>query len=124
MIDITGVDLKKFVSKVYELSSPQGFGFRQPYLAELSDKDVEEILNFKGLRTVRSDMDYINGRACKMTVWEKEGKLEIEDSWYDHTNQQLEALLDSFGIKIDRLGKHSIACNCATCRQKRQEEKK
>lgn len=121
MIDITGVDLVKFAQKVYELSAPQGLGFLHFTPQPLSETDAKRIVeNSKGhYGGVVLDMDYVAGRACKMVVWEKDGKLVIRDSWYDHTDSQLQTLLNNFNIKGGAASEHGCACECADCKEKR-----
>jgi hypothetical protein len=116
MIDITGVDLVKFAQKVYELSSPQGLGFMHFTPEPLSDEEAKELVDLNKDSKYPLSMDYVYGRACKMTVFAEEGKLEIHDSWYDHTDKQFKDLLSEFGIKLDLHKKHSPACNCIDCR--------
>jgi hypothetical protein len=64
MIDITGVDLVKFVQAVYDLSKPQGLGFMHFRTGPLSDQDAKKCLPPDGRIAV--DTDYVNGRACKL----------------------------------------------------------
>jgi hypothetical protein len=118
MIDITGIDLVKFVQKVYELSVPQGLGFFHYTPVPLNKTEAEDILECSKNMGVVLDMDYINGRACKMVVWEKDGKLQINDSWYDHTDKQFCELLKSFGIEMKNKPVHGCACNCKDCQNK------
>jgi hypothetical protein len=63
-------------------------------------------------------MDYVKGRACKMTVWKKGGDLQIRDSWYDHTDDQFDELLSTFNISRGSKGEHGAACNCSDCRDR------
>lgn len=120
MIDITGVDLVKFAQKAYVLSMPQGLGFLHYTPAPLSDEEAKKIVECsKGfVGGIVLSMDYVNGRACKMNVWEKNGKLHITDSWYDHTDDQLRRLLEAFHIKLESTSEHGCACNCAKCQIK------
>ena len=99
-IDITDVDLIKFAKVVYSLSEPQGLGLLHFREGELSDEEAKEITersadsNFMAL-----GMDYVRGRSCKMTVRKEKGRLKINDQWYDHSQAQLQELLDACGIK-------------------------
>ena len=121
-IDITGVDLIELVKKVYELSSPQGLGILHFQEGSLSDTEAENIVElYKNDLNLALGMDYINGRACKFNVWRKDNKLYIDNSWYDHTDSQLQQLLDHFNIKIKTIRKHNIACNCIECQRKRRK---
>ena len=95
MIDITGIDLIKFVKKVYELSQPLGLGFLHYQEGNLSDEEAKALIHKNDPCIV--NMDYVKGRACKMKVFNRESKLEIHDSWYDHTDSQLEELLSIKG---------------------------
>ena len=118
MIDITGIDLAKFVSKVYELSAPKGLGFIHYTPKPLDDSDIKDIINTKHENIILS-MDYIYGRACKMTVWEKDGKWIIKDSWYDHEDSKLQELLSTFNITAPLKEKHLIGCECNECLNKK-----
>ena len=91
MIDITGIDLIKFVKKVYDLSQPLGLGFLHYQEGGLSNEAAKELIKENDPFIV--NMDYVKGRACKMKVFNKEGKLSIHDNWYDHNDNQLKELL-------------------------------
>jgi len=122
MIDITGVDLVKFVQRVYDLSSPQGMGFMYFTPEPLSVEEAREIIDsFKNDESVAVSLDYIKGRSCKMHVFKEGGKLQIHDNWYDHTDQQLKDLLSSTGVSIksDPICEHGFCCNCNDCIIKR-----
>lgn len=94
-IDITGVDKKKLVNAVYDLSSPVGLGFLHFNPAPLSDEEAEAIAD--GAHGVR--MDYVNGRCCKFKTYEVKGKTYIQDRWYDHYADDLSALLARVGMQ-------------------------
>jgi len=96
MIEITGTDMVKFVKKVYDLSSPLGLGLLHFRDEPLSDEDAEEIVNSPCGVT----MDYVHGRACKMRVTEKDGKLYIPDTWFDHSDTDLEQLLEVCTVAV------------------------
>lgn len=117
MIDVTSVDMVKFVQKVYELSQPQGMGMIHYQPGGLTDEEAKSIIQSDG--TI--DMDYIKGRACKMHTNRREGKLTISDNWYDHTDEQLAELLEFVGLTTTpdtRPDEHGVSCNCADCRTK------
>jgi hypothetical protein len=63
-------------------------------------------------------MDYVHGRACKMTVFKEDDKLLILDDWYDHTNGQYRRLLNHFNIELKTENEHGMACNCEDCQLK------
>jgi len=120
MIDVTDVNMVKFVQKVYELSQPQGMGMLHYQSGGLTSAEATELINADG--TV--NLDYVKGRACKMYTRKKEGRLVIDDKWYDHTNEQLAELLEHVGLSMTpgtRTDEHGAACNCADCRDKRGE---
>lgn len=116
MINITGVDLKEFIKQVYILSKPQGMGFLNfVETGSLNNCEVEEILS-RGLDYAPVSMDYIKGRACKMTVFKENNKLYISDNWYDHTNNQLIDLLNYLNVShILENKNHGHSCNCNDC---------
>jgi hypothetical protein len=115
MINITGIDLVRFAQKAYELSSPQGLGFMHFTPEPLSEERAKKMI---GDGNVALDMDYVDGRACKMVVWRKDDKLEMRDAWYDHSDEQLKQLLAAFNINLETQSAHSGACNCPDCRNK------
>ena len=126
MIEITGIDLKKFAKKVYELSMPQGLGFLHYQSGDLSDEQAKNIVSGgnnlfnRPTDRIALDMDYVSGRACKMIVFKEEGKLYIRKNWYDHTDTQLKMLLEHFNITTNEVIKHGISCNCLDCRGNRK----
>lgn len=93
--DITGTDLKVFVKKVYELSKPQGMGMLHYEPGDLDDATADEIVRSAAYHNPRFpiQLDYLKGRACKMTVTADGDRLYIQKSWYDHSPEQLEELL-------------------------------
>lgn len=123
MIDITGIDLVKFAKKVYEFSAPQGLGFLHYTPEPLSDDEAKQLVDiFENDKSWALDMDYVKGRACKMTVWQKDEKLEIHDDWFDHTDRIFDQLLSNFGIKRNLEVKHGMVCNCLDCQSLRAIE--
>lgn len=122
MIDVTDVDMVKFVQKVYELSQPQGMGMLHFQPGGLTSDEAEELVEADG--TV--SLDYVKGRSCKMYTRKDNGRLVIGDKWYDHTDAQLSELLEFVGIGVTpgtKAGEHGGSCNCADCRTKRGEDK-
>ena len=99
MIEITGVDLKRFAKKVYQLSEPTN---RQSPADPMSDTTMGMVLKTAGMRNWRKyvlDMHIVQGRACNMTVFENDqGRWFIQDTWYGHTKEQLHELLEHCGI--------------------------
>ena len=122
MIEITGVDLVEFVKKVYELSVPQGMGMLHYTPNPLSDEEAKQIVDrFKGDKMLALSMDYVKGRACKMTVRREDGKLTISDNWYDHTDRAYQQLLEHFNIQKPAENEHGCACNCIDCQHERSQ---
>jgi len=115
MIDVTGVDIIKFIQKVYELSQPQGLGLLHFRSGDLTEEDAKSFIRDDG----EVHLDYVKGRSCKMNVTKEDGKLLIRNSWYDHTDSQLSELLEFVGIKNAAKTQHGSACNCGDCREKR-----
>ncbi len=102
MIDITGTDLTKFVQAVYDLSRPQGLGFLHARDGGLSDEDAAKLRGMeKPDGHIALSMDYVHGRACKMTVWRDDGKLWINNTWYDHGPSLLTELLKRIGVSAE-----------------------
>ena len=96
MIDITGVDLRKFVQEVYARSSPQGLGMLHYQDGGLPDAEADAIIaRSKDDKRIAVSMDYVRGRSCKMVVFRHGDKLEIRDAWFDHTDAALNALLQA-----------------------------
>lgn len=96
MIDITGADLVDVVKAAYDLSSPQGLGHMHFKSGSLTDEQAKSLIN-EDCRTPIT-LDYVAGRACKLTVFKNGEKLYIRNSWYDHSEDQLLELIDRIGV--------------------------
>ena len=122
MIEITGVDLVVLVKEVYNMSVPQGLGFLHFTQDTLTDEEASTLINEEISDGRIVDMDYVKGRSCKFIVKKENGKLTIPDTWYDHTDNQLNLLLVTVlpdkNWNIDNK-EHSVACNCSACIVKR-----
>lgn len=99
-IDITGCNLRTLVAKAYELSTPQGLGFLHFTPKPLSEGEIDAIIA-QGDARYAVDMDYVNGRSIKLHVRREGGKLTMPDSWYDHSDSQLDELCAALGVKRD-----------------------
>ena len=98
-IDVTGVDLIKLVQEAYNLSAPQGLGFLHFTADPIFDKEAQLLIDATANDLgIAFSLDYVKGRACKLTVFKKDSKLWIINSWYDHTDAMLELLLERVGI--------------------------
>ncbi len=111
MIDVTGIDKAAFAKAVYRLSVPRGFGILHAKTGPLDDESANSIANQPTFH-----MNYVEGRACKMTLQEQDGKLLASDSWYDHTDRDYEELLSEFGFSRESRPAHSESCECNECR--------
>ena len=98
-IQIPAEKLPDLIRNAYALSRAQGLGFLQNHKTEISDDVVEQIIKPEG--RIAASMDYVNGRACKMTVFRREGQLFIDPRWYDHSTAQLKELLSRIGVSPD-----------------------
>ena len=94
MINVTKAKIIEIVKVAYDLSAPQGMGFVHFQEGGLTDEEAEAIINrCKNSPYYAVDMDYIKGRAVKLAVAKEGDKLFIPDSWYDHSEEQLQELL-------------------------------
>lgn len=123
-IDFKSIDPIEFIKKVYELSVPQGLGILHFKEGGLTDEEAKKILvNYRNDKMIYLDMDYVEGRACKMTVFRKGKKLFFRLPWYDHTDIQSEKLLKAIWPKDRKFpelkGEHGMSCNCIDCQMKR-----
>lgn len=92
MIEITGVDLRELVKKAYDLSEPRGMGMLHFEAGPLPESSVDDILA-RGTDKIPVSMDYVKGRAVKLTVWHFDDKLYLQNSWFDHSESDLLRLL-------------------------------
>ena len=84
----------------------------------LSDEDARNIVKASKDNSLALSLDYVFGRACKIVVFKDGDTLTIRDSWYDHTNQQLDELLSEFGFnRGGKSIKHGCSCNCKDCQK-------
>lgn len=95
MIDITGANLVEVAKAAYDLSVPQGMEFLHAIDGPMSNEHAASLIKDGRLAL---QMDYVNGRACKLTVFRYEGKLLIRNNWFDHSEDDLIELLDRIGF--------------------------
>ncbi|MBA7565285.1 hypothetical protein ES695_13645 [Candidatus Atribacteria bacterium 1244-E10-H5-B2] len=125
-IDITEIDLIQFVKEVYKLSIPAGLGRLHFKEGGLTDEDAKGILDiWKNDKQFALDMDYVGGRACKMTVFRDRNRIYIRSPWYDHTDMRLTMLLKAIWPEDKpfpelKAEEHGIACHCMHCQIKRR----
>lgn len=101
LIEVTGADLRVMVKAAYELSVPVGLGMLHFTLDDLSDEEIDSLINPTGRIAV--SMDYVRGRACKFTVWREvdTGRLFIRNEWFDHRSILLDEVLRRVGISAE-----------------------
>jgi hypothetical protein len=116
MIDVTGIDLVELAKEAYRLSVPQGLGLLHFTPEPLSNEEARSLVRPDDPYPL--DMDYCKGRSIKLHVRkERNGRLTLDDSWYDHTDDQYRRLLNSVGIVTPDLAPqfHGHSCNCKDC---------
>ena len=91
MIEVTGCDLVELAKAAYDLSVPQGLGFLHFEEGGLSDDEAKSLIKEDSLSPL--SLDYVKGRACKLTVFKDNDRLYINDKWFDHTEGQLAELV-------------------------------
>lgn len=108
----------EFARDVYSLSVPQGFGMMHYLPGTLSEEEAEEIVSASAdSKDVALSMDYVQGRACKMTVFRDGDRLFVNSPWFDHEDGELAELLSRHGVDADAAGhEHSPSCECGKCR--------
>lgn len=97
MIEITGAKLEDVARAAYDLSSPQGLGIIHFEEGGLTDEQIATLI--KNDPHFPLMMDYVKGRACKMTVYREGEKLFIDNQWYDHSDADLNELLSRISIE-------------------------
>lgn len=113
------LNLIEVVKKVYELSKPQGRGMFHYQPGPLTDKEAEILISLPNPDHIVLSLDYVKGRSCKFTIFKEEDGNYIDDSWYDHTDEQFKELLKTIGIDSPIKSKHGCSCNCDDCQRKR-----
>lgn len=99
MLEITGVDVKDLIRESYNLSSPQGLGYLHYEKGPLQEEIVEQLDGARSFKNVRVSMDYVLGRAVKLTVHQKNDRLFIPEEWYDHIPEQYDELFSRLGLE-------------------------
>ncbi len=99
MIEIKEDQIKKAVSAAYDLSRPVGLGFLHAISGPLPEDELNELTKFDGSNCIC--LDYVHGRAVKFNIIRKtiegETKYFISGKWFDHTEKDLNTLLDLIG---------------------------
>lgn len=99
MIDVTDAPLEAIVRAAYSFSRPQGLGHLHYQPGDLTDEEFAQIITATaGPSFVALSMDYVKGRACKMTVFQQDGRRYIDNRWYNHSDGQLRQFLETIGI--------------------------
>lgn len=89
MIEVTSIDLKELIKAAYKLSRPQGMGFVHFEEGELDKDSINKIIDKTNNDYCALSMDYVKGRAVKLTVFKEDGKLFIPNRWFDHSEEDL-----------------------------------
>jgi len=92
-LDVTGVDLVALTKAAYALSVPQGLGFLHAREGDLSAADAVRVITSSANSRIALTIDYLHGRAVKLTVFKDGDRLTMRDDWYDHSPSQLDELL-------------------------------
>lgn len=84
--------LDAVIRAAYDLSRPQGLGFLHVTEGPLDEATLTDIKTRESGRCA-AGMDYVHGRAVKLTVRRDGDKLYIPaDHWYDHSPEDLHEL--------------------------------
>lgn len=118
MIDVTGLDVKLFIQKVYDRSAPVGLGHLHYVPGIIPEDLMEKIYNqylvhvdqhrdsheMEWARSVLN-MDYVCGRCCKMNLFMSGEDLLLRPYWADHSAYQYEELLKEIGFpeRVDEI---------------------
>jgi len=96
-VELPADKLPDAIRAAYALSEPRGLGFLHAQSGPLDDETVNEILD-RGNGWAAASMDYVRGRCCKFTVYRDGERLFVLPRWYDHSNDDLVALLTGIGV--------------------------
>ena len=104
VVEITGCDLSQFARDCYDMSTPLGLGHLHYTPGPLDGGTVEQILRSeKEVSPYELNMDYVLGRAVKMTVYrDDDGGLWIRDAWYDHSAEQYARLTERYAVTREK----------------------
>lgn len=100
MIEVPNdIDLIKLVKEAFDLSGPQGLSFLHFTEGELSDEEAKAIVARDANNRISAVvMDYVNGRSVKFNVTRRDGKLLVNEKWYDHSEAQFAELRKRCGF--------------------------
>ncbi len=105
MIEVTGCDLRALVQNAYAPSRQQGLGVLDVAgrVGGLTNDEAQKIIDRSADdKRMAVSMDYVRGRSIKLSVHRFGDRLFINNNWYDHSDSQLVALLNSVGIDGER----------------------
>ena len=106
VFDVTDIDIREIIKLAYENSNPLGKGWIHFIPGQLTDEEVDEIIEKQSASIFAVSIDYIKGRSVKLTIHnvtkvKREHGLYPEGmerfipiDWFDHTTEQLEYILD------------------------------
>ena len=103
LIEVTEDKLVDLAKAAYDLSNPQGLGHLHFQPGGLTDDEAKQLVERCAKdKFCALSMDYVKGRACKFTVYRREGKLWInKDRWFDHSEHQLKVLHQRVGLTAE-----------------------
>lgn len=99
LICVDAAKIDDIIKEAYNLSRPQGMGYLHFKDGELPDDElqhIKETIRHQG--TTYLSMDYILGRAVKLTIYQELSHFYIQNSWYDHSEDDLQELLNRIGV--------------------------
>ena len=102
VVDLTNANLVELVKGAYSLSVPLGMGFLHYRPGGLTEEEAQSLVNPDPNARYAVAMDYVRGRAVKMSVWNVPDNAAHNPQgikrftmpyWYDHTQEEFELLL-------------------------------
>lgn len=99
-IRIPADKINTFIRSAYSLSQPQGMGILHYNPAPMTVEEADEIINAPHNHRYIG-MDYVLGRAVKLTIFKDDEGYYIEDRgrWFDHTDSQWRELQESISME-------------------------
>ena len=134
MVPITGYDWEQFIQDCYAMSVPVGLGHLHHKPGPLDDATLSDIVRYgtphgqhTGSNHMAMRMDYVQGRAVKMNVYMHDDEplpgedtthtgYYIDNSWHDHSDEQLAILLNRHGTVHRGAASQKIIADLQTLR--------
>ena len=96
-LDVTGVDMPTLIKAAFDLSVPLGRGIFSFKSGPLSDQEAIQLSLRQRLPGAEFSMDYLHGRALKLTVFMEDDRLYIPRVWFDHSIDDMRNLMKAIG---------------------------